>query len=1194
MRIFSWRRILMFLAFVGLTVGLWFLLPILQAPDWVYWAIVIPLWSIWLLVELILILRNRARNKALEQAIVGDDVVDGHRKAEDEELRRKQAQIMDTVRRTLRLRGERDYLYRRPWYILIGPPGAGKTTILKRSKLERIATTAEDAGGRSGTLNSEWWFLDEAVLVDTAGRFTTQSSDAERDRSGWMALLDLLKSVRPRQPINGVLLVASVQDLLTWSDEERLENARRMRERLAELLEAFQVRLPVYVMVTKVDLLPGFTDFFGDLEEAERHQALGFTVPVGESAIANFEAEYDGIVKNLSERVADRLYETGSIEARNRVLGFPAHMASLRDNLLALLDLVFNKGVLDTRNVLLRGAYLTSGVQEGRPIDRLVGALRERFAGGVFRRHGEQSAQQSFFLTQIFREVIFKEAGLGGSNKRAERRRSALWWTTAVMALLLTAVGAAGTYYTFHEDQAYIDQVEAAHTELQEGLSAFLAQPVTNGNVLPALTWLDRILALPPGIDPAEVGDLRLAGFGYRPSSTLEQRQETLYRNALSHILYPRLLLLVEERMQDPFAETFERYDALKLYLMLGGYGSPDEDFAREWFTDALTATLGRSFSQVEPHLNALIDSGLWIEIADREDYPLDEQHIANARQQIVGQSLDEWAFDRMVLELEDAGLPDWTLNTVPNPRVGAVFSVSDVRAGTVPGRFTAIGFRNAVGPVLVEVINEIRSEQWILGDAFPETAYDTLDVRLIARYEEAYTAEWREALSALRLERAESLPELEALLDNLSEEGNAPMDALLEDIVANVSLSEELDLGGEEGGLTGQDLRGAGAVARAAGVRVPGLSRVNRVTRAAGAGGSGDDEDTGPPPSIDVARNFRNLVQFVQEDDGPAGLKFIFDQLINDIQQIRQERLNAVDSQALVRLNQLVEEDTLPSPVSGWVDDILNDSRTRLLDDEVARINALWQRGPEALCQRVINRYPITSGGEPVDLDAFQRFFGPRGAIQEFINEALAPHVDFRDDGWREITEVAPQLNRDALTAVARARQVQEAFFASGFLQVQFTFEPQAYERDGTTFTLSVLGTPISYRQEDNRQTTVTWPSPTGVSEIRLTMFEEEEPEPPPPIIVSFDATTGAPITAQPPTPTEPTVTETNVFTRDGVWALYQFMEGANANLGGTDTGFSMRFAARGITLRMGGQASESFQRGFAALRALTCPSRF
>ncbi len=177
----------------------------------------------------------------------------------------------------------RRYLYQLPWYLIIGSPGSGKTTALVNSGLDfPLAAQFGKASirGVGGTRNCDWWFTDQAVLLDTAGRYTTQESDEAQDSAAWSGFLGLLRRFRGRQPINGVLVTLSVQELLSGGDAERERLARLIGLRLAELCEGLSIKFPVYVLVTKTDLLAGFNEFFGNMTREERAQVWGFTNPL--------------------------------------------------------------------------------------------------------------------------------------------------------------------------------------------------------------------------------------------------------------------------------------------------------------------------------------------------------------------------------------------------------------------------------------------------------------------------------------------------------------------------------------------------------------------------------------------------------------------------------------------------------------------------------------------------------------------------------------------------------------------------------------------------------------------------------------------------------------------------------------------------------------------------------------------------
>ena len=171
-----------------------------------------------------------------------------------------------------RLSGQ--YVYRLPWYLVVGDTGSGKTALLHQ--LHGGAPSLEFAGaggGEAHTAQLEWHLGDSAVLVDTPGRFIEAATAAGSDRAEFH---QLLRHFRPRQPLNGVVLVIDVSRLPGMTSDERKAHGRRLRTHLLELQQGLDIRLPVYLVLSHVDRLSGFQAYFHELGPQGREQIWGF------------------------------------------------------------------------------------------------------------------------------------------------------------------------------------------------------------------------------------------------------------------------------------------------------------------------------------------------------------------------------------------------------------------------------------------------------------------------------------------------------------------------------------------------------------------------------------------------------------------------------------------------------------------------------------------------------------------------------------------------------------------------------------------------------------------------------------------------------------------------------------------------------------------------------------------------------
>ncbi|MDM7917270.1 MAG: type VI secretion protein IcmF/TssM N-terminal domain-containing protein, partial [Candidatus Eisenbacteria bacterium] len=243
----------------------------LGLPFLVIAVMIVAVAIIWALVLWILKLRTAKAGTALEKSLdeQARSQMASARPGRENEIEQLRTQLLEAIRalKTSKVgkgKGGESALYVLPWYMIIGPPATGKTTLLQNSGLNfpylDPTRSRSPVRGVGGTRNCDWWFSDEAVILDTAGRYVlpVEADDTQE----WLGFLELLRNYRGKKPLNGLIVCVSVSDLLTASDEEIDGHAQKIRNRIDELIKQLRLSFPVYLVFTKCDLLRGFVESF--------------------------------------------------------------------------------------------------------------------------------------------------------------------------------------------------------------------------------------------------------------------------------------------------------------------------------------------------------------------------------------------------------------------------------------------------------------------------------------------------------------------------------------------------------------------------------------------------------------------------------------------------------------------------------------------------------------------------------------------------------------------------------------------------------------------------------------------------------------------------------------------------------------------------------------------------------------------
>ncbi|MDI1448199.1 type VI secretion system membrane subunit TssM [Polyangium sp. 6x1] len=577
----------------------WVLSALLALIVWALWYILkLPLWLpivgtvLIVLASVVRLLWTRIRASraasALERAIAQQGAQQAlnarpERRAEIQELQ-KQVQGGINALKTSKLgknkKGGAAALYSLPWYVIIGPPGAGKTTALKHSGL--VFPFADPRGGGvrgvGGTRNCDWWFTNEAILLDTAGRYTTEGDDHDE----WISFLQMLKRYRSRKPINGVLVAISIAELIDASEQQIESTGKKLRARIDEVMTQLQMVVPVYVLFTKCDLIAGFIEFFGDIRKSDRAQAWGATVKLTENKSNPqqlFEREFDTLVQKVHARSLKRLAQERNREARERIYQFPLEFAGIKRNLTELVQTIFAVNAFQG-TPLFRGFYFTSGTQEGRPLDRVL--ARMGHAMGI--RPPETAAQQvteskSYFLHDVFMNVVFPDGDVA-SRSAAEIKRQRIM-RIAVSAAAFTL----GLILSIPSIRSFAQNRELMFTT-QERVENAMKINWGEGEPGPKLEQLDPVFNRLKELDEFRSNLPLSYGWGMYRGDEIYRPTVTAYVALLQTGFVLPCKGKLEARLKAAKGKQYlrERTD-LKTYLMMSDVGNLDVD----WETGRLT-----------------------------------------------------------------------------------------------------------------------------------------------------------------------------------------------------------------------------------------------------------------------------------------------------------------------------------------------------------------------------------------------------------------------------------------------------------------------------------------------------------------------------------------------------------------------------------------------------------------------------
>jgi type VI secretion system protein ImpL len=1083
--------------------------------------------------------------------------------------------------------GSRQHLYDLPWYVFIGAPGAGKTTALVNSGLrfplaDRLGREA--VRGVGGTRDCDWWFTDEAVFLDTAGRYTTQDSNRELDAGAWKGFLQLLKKSRPRRPINGVLVTVSVDDLLRQSPAELESHAQALRARVQELYAELGARFPIYVLVTKSDLLAGFSEFFASLGREERAQAWGLSLPLGDQDLdpSALSAELERLERRLFERLPERLEAERDPARRALAYGFPEQFALLRDRLVAFVDTTFGPTKFQVVP-LLRGVYFTSGTQEGSPIDRVMGALARELGMERQLLPAQRPNGRSYFLTRLLREVVFPEAGLAGLDLRWERRRRWLHCGAIGAAAAVLVLVTAAWWVSYAHNHEYLGEVAAQFAEVKKQADGFRRAPGSDlAALLPILGRVDDLAKTRDGAPP---WSWRL---GLYQGSKLAAASEAAYQPMLQDPFLSSLAAYLERYLgQDSAASPEESYEALRTYVMLYDPQHFKRDAVWRWYQAHLAGLMpgaeAAASKALKAHFDALYE-GRWVKPA----VPPNDALIARKREMLGRDSLPARIYELLKGEpLPDAR--DFTLIEKAGPKAMSVFERASREPLTkgVPGLYTKDGYYKHVYQWVERVSAELADEEsWVLGTGDGTAAGATGGPKVAEAVKRLYLQDyrriWRRFIDDIAVLRGSDLIGTIEITQAISAQ-DSPLKRLVKAIDRETKLSVPPEAPAEKAQEPGDKARQAtdggspgslekilvddhfedvARFATSPGGNAPApmdtsIGLLNEFYQWLSAAKTKLDERSTTIPPDDAVVRLR--AEFGRQPMARAMLKGLTEAGARQVDKWLKEHQAAIaredkekqdkakqaeqEQQDKAKQEEKDRQDRAKQEEKDRQDKAKQAERQRQIDEarqKREQVDAELRTHVADSCVKAITgRYPfVKTSAQDVTPDDFARLFAPGGVLDAFFQKHLVTQVDTSQKPWRFRD---PTVGQSAsLAEFQRAQVIRDVFFRGGGAapSIQFEFKPLGMDASIHQFILDVDGKLVRYAHGPQVPVKMQFPGPAGRGLVRVSI--------------------------SPPSPSGASGVKF-----DGPWALFRMFDGAQIE----ETKQSERFVA---TIAVEGRRAE------------------
>ncbi|WP_312967504.1 type VI secretion system membrane subunit TssM [Acinetobacter gerneri] len=687
-----------------------------------------------------------------------------------------------------------EYIYQKPWFVVVGAPGVGKTSAILNSGLTFPVGTTDHVSKLAGTRDCDWFLTDEALLLDTAGRFVEQNNDIQ-NTNDWNELLGLLKRCRPKQPINGLVLMLSAEDIIDTNEEKLKLQLQQIRMRLQEMQSSFNTTFPLYIVVNKIDLVVGFNQYFNYIDDQDRKKAFGVSLdPLTETTAEKINTMTDEI-DVIVEKLKINLFKTVSYNNQNNDpadlgIGFATEFEKFSHSLKVYLKKMLNLSRYDA-DLNLAGVYFTSAVQEEDENfildEQDKSVLQPKYATN--QNAHLISKSKSFFLNEIFKILLLDTANTAGIDNNWLKKQRKIYWICAALFGLAFLIFLFLLIRAYSYNSKYQEAVEQQLKPVE-----LMSKNVDPNNISSVLNFTNRVYTLPEyNINKELLNKSFFQNFGLKQHDDISKAALAKHQSLIDENVLPLLSNEINRQLKNSIdgKNYKDVYNNLKAYLMLYQPEHYDKKFIYQWAVNNVLAKTSPDPSALAA-LEKLINSK---KITPRATYDLGL--VTQARDLLVYTDVAAIIMQdvsQYTKSLDQRSIPVTSFVTMGGVSTNNIFRRVSARTLNDPVNplFTKYGYQNIFLPFVNQRLKNVyKEEKWVIGDNAQMKPMDEVIADIYRIYALQYTATWKSYIQDVRMVQPGNLQQAIVMAKQLSEK-NSSLAGIIKGISANTKLTAD------------------------------------------------------------------------------------------------------------------------------------------------------------------------------------------------------------------------------------------------------------------------------------------------------------------------------------------------------------------------------------------------------------------